>query len=77
MKPFHFIPLKYQDFGEEEVEFRTEKAFLKNVKNILVLNVAFSKSVLVLIKKMSVSSYGVLMELIFNFNRYLVHFKNS
>ena len=50
MKPFHFIPLKYQDFGEEEVEFKNQKTFLKSVKNILVFNVAFSKSVLVLIK---------------------------
>ena len=47
MKPFHFIPLKYQDFGEEEVEFKNRKS----LKNISVLNVAFSKSVLVLINK--------------------------
>ena len=51
MKPFHFIPLKYQDFGEEEVEFKNQKSLFKNVKNISVLNEAFSKSVLVLIKK--------------------------
>ena len=51
MKPIHFIPLKYQDFGEEEVELKNQKAFFKDVKNILVLNVVFSKSVLVLIKK--------------------------
>ena len=51
MKPFHFIPLKYQDFGEEEVEFKKQKSLFKSVKNILVLNVAFPKSVLVLINK--------------------------
>ena len=51
MKPFNFIPLKYQDFGEEEVEFKNQKTHFKSVKNISVLNVAFSKSVLVLIKK--------------------------
>ena len=51
MKPFHFITLKYQDFGEEEVEFKNQKSLFKSVKNILVLNVAFSKSGLVLIKK--------------------------
>ena len=32
------------------MNLKTKKAFLKSVKNILVLNVAFSKSVLVLIK---------------------------
>ena len=46
----HFIPLKYQDFGEEEVEIKNQKSLFKSVKNISVLNVAFSKSVLVLIK---------------------------
>ena len=50
MKPFHFIPLKYQDLGEGEVEFKKQKSLFKIVKNISVLNVAFSKSVLVLIK---------------------------
>ena len=35
--------------GKEEVEFKNQKkASFKNIKNILVLNVAFSKSVLVL-----------------------------
>ena len=37
--------------GEEEVEFKNQKSLFKNVKKISVLNVAFSKSVLVLIKK--------------------------
>ena len=50
MKPFHFIPLKYQEFGEEEVVFKNQKSLFKSVKSILVLNVAFAKSVVVLIK---------------------------
>ena len=37
-----------------KLNLRTKKVFLKNVKNISVLNVAFSKSVLVFIKKMGV-----------------------
>ena len=57
MKPFNFIPLKYEDFEEEEVEFKNQKRLFKSVKNILVLNVAFSKSVLVLIKQVSVITY--------------------
>ena len=64
MKPFHFIPLKYQDFGEEEVEFKNQKSLFKSVKNILVLNVAFSKSVLVLIKQVSVITYLLIVFLI-------------
>ena len=36
--------------GEEEIEFKNQKSLFKCVKNISVLNVAFSKSVLVLIK---------------------------
>ena len=57
MKPFHFIPLKYQDFWEREVEFKIQKSLFKSVKNISVLNV------LVLIKmgvqvKIGISSTG-------------------
>ena len=37
MKPFHFIPLKYQDFGEEEVEFKNQKAFFKALKTFWFL----------------------------------------
>ena len=59
MQPFHFIPLKYQDFREEEVEFKNQKGFFKSIKNILVLNVAFSKSVLVLVKKMGVDVFEI------------------
>ena len=36
--------------GEEEVEFKKQKSLFKIVKNISVLNIAFSKTVLVLIK---------------------------
>ena len=50
MKPFHFIPLKHQDLGEEEVEFENQKSLFTSIKTISVLYVAFSKSVLVLIK---------------------------
>ena len=50
MKAFYLIPLKYQDFGKGKLNLRTKNAFFKSVKNIFVLNVAFSKSVLVLIK---------------------------
>ena len=56
MKPFNLIPLKYQEFGEEEVEFKKQKILFKSVKNISVLNVAFSKSVRVLIKNGCTSS---------------------
>ena len=35
---------------EEEVEFKNQEGLFKSVKNISVLNIAFSKSVLVLIK---------------------------
>ena len=54
MKPFHLIPLKYQDFGKSQLNLGTKKAFFQSVKNISVLNVAYSKSVLVLIKNMGV-----------------------
>ena len=37
------------------VPLRTKKVFFESVKNILVLNVAFSKSVLVLIKNECIS----------------------
>ena len=45
------MSVKYQDFGEEEVEFKNQKSLFKSVKSISALNVAFSKSVVVLIKK--------------------------
>ena len=53
MKPFHFITLKYKDFwGKRKNQRRkNQKSLFKSVENISVLNVAFSKSVLVLIKK--------------------------
>ena len=51
MKPFHFIPSNIKSLGEEEVEFQNQKSLFKNIKNISVLKVALSKSVLVLIKK--------------------------
>ena len=51
MKPFHFITLTYQDFGDGKVEFKNQKSLFKILKNISVLNKAFSNSVLVLIKK--------------------------
>ena len=65
MKPFQFIPLKYQDFGGggEKVGFKNQKSLFKKVKNISDFNVVFSKSVLVLIKKgCSLAAYGHLPE---------------
>ena len=47
--------------GKRKLNLRTKKSLFKSVKNILVLNVAFSKSVLVLIKKMSVLVFKVLI----------------
>ena len=64
MKPFNFIPLKFQDFGKRKLNLRTKKKNLfKSVKNISVLNVAFSKSVLGLIKKWVYSDKELMMEL--------------
>ena len=45
--------------GEKEVEFKKQKSLFKSVYNISVLNVASSKSVLVLIK-MGVASIVIL-----------------
>ena len=44
-----------------KLNLRTKKAFFKSVKNISVLNVAFSKSVLVLIKNGCMSPTSVLV----------------
>ena len=49
---FSFYSLKYQYFGEDEVEFKNQKAFFKSVKNIQALMQPFQKACwLVLIKK--------------------------
>ena len=42
--------MKYQDFGEEEFKFENQKILFESFKKSLVLNVIFSKSMLVLIK---------------------------
>ena len=45
--------------GEEEVEFKNQKSLFKSVKNISVLNVAFSKSVLLLIKNGCINPFFI------------------
>ena len=49
---FYFFKIS-RLWGKRKLNLKTKKAFLKGVKNILVLNIAFSKSGLVL-KKMGV-----------------------
>ena len=48
-------------FGKRKLNLRASTSLFNSLKKILVLNVAFSKSVLVLIKKMSVHNYDVLI----------------